>query len=71
MFRGFLTLCCSPFLPYLIYHAVARTGYVCKPPYRVMSASGDWVWIKAEAVLRYNKKTKKPTHYDMLCKVVG
>jgi PAS domain-containing protein len=50
---------------------LARTGYVCKPPYRVMSASGDWVWIKAEAVLRYNKKTKKPTHYDMLCKVVG
>ena len=52
-------------------HVVARTGFVEKPPYRVLSASGDWVWLKNKCVLRYNKKTNKPMYYDMQLRIVG
>ena len=67
---GITTSLSSLSLSLSLLNAVMRTGYVCSPPYRILSASGDWAWVQSESILRYHKKTHKPSHYETLFKLV-
>ena len=50
--------------------AVLRTGHVVSPIHRVLTSSGDWVWMTTEVSLRYESGKNIPLYLEFKARVL-
>ena len=53
-----------------LFCVVVQNGHVVSPLIRVLTSSGDWIWMTAEVTLRYKSGTNIPQFVEFKARVL-